>query len=465
MLPSLHRLALRAPIGAPCHHEEMEDSDSDLDEVGDRSKTRLPKAARTTSSSDRASQIAFALKVNVRNAIASMGYDVVRVCEWLKNELENELATLAKPSAPSDDQGSGPYDDNDSTWREAFAYCTGLADSILKTRRMTIPAKGPNEFDPLVRPSGVLNIPVRPDNWKEAFQRLCNGIKAFNVHWIDARTRIRWADLHFPPGEERSWTPFELDYVTHKLLEIGGPILRAVLLARGGSSDRYRLGVNKAKVFINLVERERFAEAADMLNVPKGPLYFRPPPLPDSGEARRSVVRVLVNKLLLGIDTVALLERVVKEHGADVNHPTGRGPTPLEHAVDWRDRYVVDLLLRLKADPSRGSPLVTAILKLMSAPAGDGTNERYIFERLLEEGADVDQARADGETALIAAVRRGRPDLVRLLLERGADPRKAGGRGDAFQNVDSLMSWNLEAYRQICRLLDLDGDDGDGAEE
>ena len=49
MLPSLHRLALRAPIGARSHHEEMEDSDSDLDEVGDRSKTRLPKAARTTS--------------------------------------------------------------------------------------------------------------------------------------------------------------------------------------------------------------------------------------------------------------------------------------------------------------------------------------------------------------------------------------------------------------------------------
>ena len=363
MLPSLHRLALRAPIGGSCHDEEMEDSDSDVDEVGAGSKTRSPKAAQIQSS-DRASHIAFALGVDLRNEIASMGYDVVRVCEWLKKELEKELATLAKPSANSDDQGSGPYDDNDSTWREAFAYCTGLADRILKTRRMTIPAEGLNEFDPLVTPSGVLHIPVRPDNWKTAFQRLCNGIKAFNVHWTDARTRIRWADLHFPPGEERSWTPFELDYVTHKLVEIGGPILRAVLRARGGSSIQYRLGVNKAKAFINLVEKERFAEAAAMLNVPKGSLYFRPPPLPDPGKARRSVVKVLVNKLLLGLDTVApteLLERVVQEHGADVNHRTGNGPTPLEHAVDWRDRSVVDLLLGLKADPNRGSPLVAAI--------------------------------------------------------------------------------------------------------
>src|SRR5439155_10538268 len=49
---------------------------------------------------------------------------------------------------------------------------------------------------------------------------------------------------------------------------------------------------------------------------------------------------------------------------------------------------------------------------------------------LVEEGLDPNQADCQGATPLSAAMRWDRPDIVRLLLDAGADPNMACRRGD-----------------------------------
>ena len=54
---------------------------------------------------------------------------------------------------------------------------------------------------------------------------------------------------------------------------------------------------------------------------------------------------------------------------------------------------------------------------LLKAVAGRQVAE---VRKLLESGADPNAAGATGETPLLAAARLGEPDLVRLLIGRGA---------------------------------------------
>ena len=67
---------------------------------------------------------------------------------------------------------------------------------------------------------------------------------------------------------------------------------------------------------------------------------------------------------------------------------------------------------RLEVDRTDPGPLIDA------AERGDLARVR----ELLDAGVDVDRARSDGVTALVAAAYPGRVEVARLLLERGADP-------------------------------------------
>lgn len=130
--------------------------------------------------------------------------------------------------------------------------------------------------------------------------------------------------------------------------------------------------------------------------------------------------------------------------------PDARGDTALYHAVRHDDLQRVQALLDAGAQPEpellRQSlrnarlPLIRTVAEalperhqsapdLLSAYLGEGGQNTAMVEWLLLDGADPDVRNALGDTALLAAARLGRHDLVRLLLAHGADPHalSAGG--------------------------------------
>jgi uncharacterized protein len=105
------------------------------------------------------------------------------------------------------------------------------------------------------------------------------------------------------------------------------------------------------------------------------------------------------------------------------------GATPLLRAALCGDLTVVRLLLDRGADPLRGT--LDDTTPLMVA-AGVGWAEGFTFQYsdeetlelvklLLEKGARVNDANADGITALHGAAYKGANNVVQLLVDRGAD--------------------------------------------
>ena len=91
------------------------------------------------------------------------------------------------------------------------------------------------------------------------------------------------------------------------------------------------------------------------------------------------------------------------------------------------------------------APLPPAVSKLVSAVI---TNNAAMARAALAEGADVNANTGEGRTPLIVATMASRPEMVRLLLEKGADlsrvsedPKIGNAVTAAFwgQNGDELM--------------------------
>jgi len=91
------------------------------------------------------------------------------------------------------------------------------------------------------------------------------------------------------------------------------------------------------------------------------------------------------------------------------------GETPLLVAINAKGLATIELLLELGADPDHGGvqiPLSAAVV----------TGEVPIIEALLAAGAEIDQRDEDGCTALMDAAAAGNLEMVKLLVEAGADP-------------------------------------------
>jgi ankyrin repeat protein len=106
---------------------------------------------------------------------------------------------------------------------------------------------------------------------------------------------------------------------------------------------------------------------------------------------------------------------VLLAKGAKINARTVVGRTPLFEAIFNRQMKIIPFLLEKGADPN--IPGDGGITPLQQAVRGWSTN---IVTQLIEHHAAIDTTTTQG-TALLLAIQLGRIEIVRLLLDHGAD--------------------------------------------
>jgi ankyrin repeat protein len=99
----------------------------------------------------------------------------------------------------------------------------------------------------------------------------------------------------------------------------------------------------------------------------------------------------------------------------------------LASAIDRGDILAVKALVEDGADPD--TPIEYGENKVTPLMKAAGRGRRDIVRYLVSKGAKVNARNADGDTALMEAVKRGFDDIVSLLFEAGADVKARDGRG------------------------------------
>ena len=110
--------------------------------------------------------------------------------------------------------------------------------------------------------------------------------------------------------------------------------------------------------------------------------------------------------------------RKIIDHGAHVNAVNNDGATPLLLACSRAQAGSVELLLTLGADPNiADADGDTSILSAIEGYCNVNT-----MQRLVDNGAKVNATNNKGLTALLKACAYRQMDVVKVLLEAGADP-------------------------------------------
>ena len=139
-----------------------------------------------------------------------------------------------------------------------------------------------------------------------------------------------------------------------------------------------------------------------------------------------------------------VLVRTLIGEGVDVNSARADGATALLWAAHWDNVDAAERLLRAgaavnAADDHGVTPL---------ARACENASEEMVG-RLLEAGADPNAAQVNGLTPLMTAARTGNVNVVRALLASGADVNAATAVTD-----ETALTWAVAARRaEVVRLL------------
>ena len=137
------------------------------------------------------------------------------------------------------------------------------------------------------------------------------------------------------------------------------------------------------------------------------------------------------------------VRRLVAE-GVDVNTARADGATALLWAAHWDDVDAVDLLLGAGADVNAADDHGVTPLERAAENAS-----LAVVQRLLDAGANANAAQASGLTPLMTAARTGSVAVVRALVGHGADVNAV-----THETRSSALMWAVsEPHPEIVRLL------------
>ncbi|MCZ6491098.1 MAG: ankyrin repeat domain-containing protein, partial [Acidobacteria bacterium] len=136
--------------------------------------------------------------------------------------------------------------------------------------------------------------------------------------------------------------------------------------------------------------------------------------------------------------------RSLLQQQVDVNTPQPDGATALAWAAHWNDLETADLLLRADADVNAANDYGMTPLSLACSKGSAA-----MVEKLLQAGADPNAAQWTGVTPLMACARAGSADAVKLLLARHAGVNAK----DTRRGQTGLMWAVAQQHVEVVRLL------------
>lgn len=136
---------------------------------------------------------------------------------------------------------------------------------------------------------------------------------------------------------------------------------------------------------------------------------------------------------------------VLIEAGANVDAEDFRGYTPLEIALAKRDANMLRFLIQKGANPKPAERLLLEMVNTDGLSPEESAKNNAVLDVLLEQ-IDVNLPLYKDITLLQAAVQNDNIDVVKSLLEKGADPNIVDSKGrSALYFVSSAEAVNLLA--------------------
>lgn len=129
-------------------------------------------------------------------------------------------------------------------------------------------------------------------------------------------------------------------------------------------------------------------------------------------------------------DDISRVNQLLGDNHANHHNLTGYAPLPL--AVRLRRSSIVELLLSRGANPNIGNDGNDEAGPLHQAARGGHAD---LAKRLLSAGALVDKPNARGYTPLILATLYEKPEIIRILMEHGADPLRTNDEDQSALSI------------------------------
>jgi len=144
--------------------------------------------------------------------------------------------------------------------------------------------------------------------------------------------------------------------------------------------------------------------------------------------------------------------KVLLENGASVDAKTNVGKTPLDMAIKWKQKKIANLL---RKHASKTGEELKAAKEPIHAAARQGDIEAV--KQHLAAGADVNAIDHEGNTPLHHAVYNDQTEIIRLLIDKGAE---VNGKRKAANHEKGVAPLHTATWRSTIETMELLIDNG-----